>query len=178
MLEKGFHAVGLNEILTAVNVPKGSFYHHFKSKEDFGVELLRHYTSTGAEHQRKILLSPVPEADPMQRLMTFFENNVSKYCESEGKCPCLALKLASEVSNFSDAMRNVLAKSCADTIETLAAVIREGIELGKMNPKVKPDEVAAMIFDLWTGASLRAASERSTGPYRSAIAIFKEKLAP
>ena len=32
MLEKSFHSVGLNEILTTVNVPKGSFYHHFASR--------------------------------------------------------------------------------------------------------------------------------------------------
>jgi TetR/AcrR family transcriptional repressor of nem operon len=178
MLEKGFHAVGLNEILAAVNVPKGSFYHHFKSKEHFGVELLEHYTAAGTDYKRKVLLSPTPESDPIQRLLTFFENNVSKYCESDGKCQCLALKLASEVSNFSDDMRHVLARSCAESIEILASVVREGIEKGKVNPKVIPDEVAALIFDLWTGASLRAASERSTAPYRSAIAVFKANLAP
>jgi TetR/AcrR family transcriptional repressor of nem operon len=28
---KGFSAVGLNEVLTAAGVPKGSFYHYFGS---------------------------------------------------------------------------------------------------------------------------------------------------
>ena len=45
MLEKSFHSVGLTEILEAVKVPKGSFYHHFKSKEQFGVEMLKHYVA-------------------------------------------------------------------------------------------------------------------------------------
>ena len=33
---KGFVGVGLSEILTVANVPKGSFYHYFSSKERFG----------------------------------------------------------------------------------------------------------------------------------------------
>jgi AcrR family transcriptional regulator len=45
MLSKSFHSVGLREILKAVKVPRGSFYHHFSSKEQFGVELLQHYVN-------------------------------------------------------------------------------------------------------------------------------------
>ena len=39
MLERSFHSVGLNQILASVKVPKGSFYHYFESKEQFGVEI-------------------------------------------------------------------------------------------------------------------------------------------
>ena len=40
---KGFASVGLNEILTAAGVPKGSFYHYFASKEQYGQALLQDY---------------------------------------------------------------------------------------------------------------------------------------
>ena len=56
MLERSFHSVGLNQILSAVKVPKGSFYHYFKSKEEFGVEMLTHYASTSNAYRRKMLL--------------------------------------------------------------------------------------------------------------------------
>lgn len=37
--EKGFNGVGLNEILSAAGVPKGSLYHHFPNgKEDLALE--------------------------------------------------------------------------------------------------------------------------------------------
>lgn len=45
MAGKGFSAVGLNEVLAAAGVPKGSFYHYFASKEAFGQALLEKYTS-------------------------------------------------------------------------------------------------------------------------------------
>jgi len=43
---KGFAAVGLAEILGEAGVPKGSFYHYFKSKEAFGAEMLARYFIT------------------------------------------------------------------------------------------------------------------------------------
>ncbi|HDZ15816.1 MAG TPA: TetR/AcrR family transcriptional regulator, partial [Methylophaga aminisulfidivorans] len=43
ILGKGFSAVGLSEILKTAQVPKGSFYHYFDSKEHFGTALLENY---------------------------------------------------------------------------------------------------------------------------------------
>jgi TetR/AcrR family transcriptional repressor of nem operon len=46
---KGYAAVGLNEILAAAGVPKGSFYHYFESKDAFGEALLESYFETYLE---------------------------------------------------------------------------------------------------------------------------------
>ena len=59
MLTKSFHSVGLAEILAAVKVPKGSFYHHFSSKEQFGVELISHYVQEHTARLRKFFGAPL-----------------------------------------------------------------------------------------------------------------------
>jgi TetR/AcrR family transcriptional repressor of nem operon len=41
--QKGFNDAGLQEILEEAQVPKGSFYFYFKSKEDFGLQLIDYY---------------------------------------------------------------------------------------------------------------------------------------
>ena len=38
---RGFAGVGLAEILAGAQVPKGSFYHYFGSKEQYGQTLLQ-----------------------------------------------------------------------------------------------------------------------------------------
>ncbi|MCP4647562.1 MAG: TetR/AcrR family transcriptional regulator, partial [bacterium] len=45
----GFVATGLSSILTAAEVPKGSFYYYFNSKEEFGLELIK---SLGTQIER------------------------------------------------------------------------------------------------------------------------------
>src|SRR5688572_28308165 len=83
MLQKSFHSVGLNEILAAVKVPKGSFYHYFESKEHFGVELLRHYLAEATAWKRRLLLSTDQEPNPYERFMAFLELNIGKMFEKD-----------------------------------------------------------------------------------------------
>ena len=42
-LQRGFTGMGLSELLKTAEVPKGSFYHYFRSKEAFGVVMLERY---------------------------------------------------------------------------------------------------------------------------------------
>src|SRR4051812_5897328 len=105
MLQKSFHSVGLNEILTAVEVPKGSFYHYFQSKEQFGVELLKHYVADASAWKRRLLLSAEQEPNPFERLMSFLDMTIGKMFEKECQGSCLVAKLATEISSFSNPMR-------------------------------------------------------------------------
>ena len=41
---KGYNHTGLQEILQAAGVPKGSFYNYFKNKEDFGLQVIDFFT--------------------------------------------------------------------------------------------------------------------------------------
>ncbi len=43
MLEKGYSNTGIQEVLSSLGVPKGSFYHYFESKESFAVAIIQHF---------------------------------------------------------------------------------------------------------------------------------------
>ena len=43
LMQQGYHGTGLKEILDAVQIPKGSFYNYFGSKENFAAEVIEHY---------------------------------------------------------------------------------------------------------------------------------------
>lgn len=178
MLAKSFHAVGLNEILATVQVPKGSFYHYFSSKEQFGVEMLKHYVAGATAYKTQMLLSPVPEVDPLQRLLTYLEGTIAKSHEAAGKCPCLVIKLAAEVGDFSEPMRQVLAEGSRQWIGILEQLITEGIASGMISPQLHPGASAAVIQDLWTGAMQRAATTRGTAPLREALTFIRAMLTP
>jgi TetR/AcrR family transcriptional repressor of nem operon len=178
MLAKSFHSVGLNEILTAVKVPKGSFYHYFQSKEQFGVEMLRHYVNEASEWKRKLLLSTDQEPNPFLRLTAYLDLSAAHLLEKDCQCSCLVSKLASEVATFSPPMRAVLADGVREWRGIFEQVIAEGQKKGVIRKKIDPAETAGIIGDLWMGASQRCQLEQNVAPIRAAAKFIREYLSP
>ena len=72
MRRHGYGATGLQEILDVAGVPKGSFYHHFSSKEEFAAAVLERYVALEGEHASKVLGST--RQAPLKRLQRYFED--------------------------------------------------------------------------------------------------------
>ena len=99
----GFAAVGLSEILAAAGVPKGSFYHWFRSKEQFGEALLeRHFE--GYLQQTDALLA-APGHTATARLLAFFGLWHALQSGDDLAERCLVVKLSAEVCDLSESMR-------------------------------------------------------------------------
>lgn len=152
ILGKGFSAVGLNEVLSAADVPKGSFYHYFKSKEMFGEALLDSYFDDYLTQLDALLSRPGQTA--AARLMAYWQ----QWQESQlGECVdgrCLAVKLGGEVSDLSEAMRLALHRGTDRVIDRLARCIREGITDGSLQSTLDPQQTAQTLYETWLGATL------------------------
>jgi len=62
MTHRGYTRVGLAEVVAAAQVPKGSFYHYFKSKDEFGQAVLDQYFSDYLKVVGTLLEGPLPAA--------------------------------------------------------------------------------------------------------------------
>ncbi len=71
MFEKGYSNTGIQEVLSSLGVPKGSFYHYFESKENFAVEIIRYFDKGYTADLIAVLQNPAET--PLQRLRTFCE---------------------------------------------------------------------------------------------------------
>ena len=128
ILGKGFSAVGLAEILGTAGVPKGSFYHYFRSKEQFGIELVQHYFSLYLS--RLEVLFQDESLTPSQRIMTYWTRWYQLYREGNCEEQCLVVKLSAEVSDLSEAMRlmastaRLISSAVADCSSAAVAMAR------------------------------------------------------
>lgn len=178
MLAKSFHSVGLNEILSAVKVPKGSFYHYFTSKEQFGVELIRHYVSEATAFKRRMLLTEQLSDNPYERIMTYCNGAVARSAECSCQAGCLITKLCAEVATMSDDMRNEVAKGMKDWCEIYTQLVEEGQRQGVIRADLKPKIAGYVLHDVWLGAMQRMLVERNVAPLRNAAAFVQSYLAP
>lgn len=105
LLEKSFECVSLNEILKAVNTPKGCFYHHFASKEAFGVELVQHHVKDTVTRLMGVLFNRDLEPNARLRILSHYELAIARFIENDGKPTCLLLKFTSESGFTSPTMR-------------------------------------------------------------------------
>jgi TetR/AcrR family transcriptional repressor of nem operon len=171
---KGFSAVGLNEILTAAGVPKGSFYHYFDSKEGFGEALLESYFKDYMERLDALLATPHMKA--ADRLLNYFSFWLETQASNDPEGKCLAVKLGAEVSDLSEPMRGVLERGTQHIVERLAACIDAAVADGSLSADKDGHVVATALYELWLGASLLAKITRNRRPLVAAMATTRQLL--
>jgi TetR/AcrR family transcriptional repressor of nem operon len=169
ILGKGFSAAGLNELLGAAAVPKGSFYHYFKSKESFGEALLDSYF---ADYLQRLdaLLEQGANTTAAQRLMGYWTlwRDTQASDGPEGKC--LVVKLGGEVSDLSETMRVALEQGTDRIIQRLAVCIGEGIADGSLPDSLDARHTAQTLYQMWLGATLLAKIRQDQRPLADALA--------
>ncbi|WP_346828106.1 TetR/AcrR family transcriptional regulator [Serratia inhibens] len=175
-LRLGFTGMGLSELLTTAGVPKGSFYHYFRSKEAFGEGMLqRYFEHYDIEMQR---LFSDDKSDARHQLLSYYAQAISFHCRSECHNACLAVKLSAEVSDLSEPMRHALETGTARVIGHLQDAIERGIREGSLSIAMSPAATAETLYSLWLGASLRAKIRRSVAPLTSALESIELLLRP
>ncbi len=153
---RGFHATGVQDITAAAEVPKGTFYTHFDSKERFGAEVLGRYWERRADRGLAILSDE--SRTPMERLRAYFA------ARTQGMGPfdkgCLIGNFSAELANESRLVRNRLASVFAAWTQILAGCIREAQAAGELRTTLDADTIAAFLIDAYEGAVLRTKVDR------------------
>jgi TetR/AcrR family transcriptional repressor of nem operon len=174
ILGKGFSAVGLNELLTEAGVPKGSFYHYFKSKEQFGEALLDSYF---ADYQARLdARLKHGQGTAAQRLLSYWTTwlETQSCAGAEGKC--LAVKLGGEVCDLSEAMRSALHNGTTRIVEALAECIDAGARDGSLPAQIDSRQTAQTLYSLWLGATLLSKIRREPSALDAALAATLKLL--
>lgn len=151
MAQKGFSSVGLNEILQTAGVPKGSFYHYFKSKELYGQALLEDYfVGYLADMERRLTL---PGLTAYERLMDYWQGWQDRCVLGNHGDECLVVKLSAEVADLSESMRLTLRDGTEQVVSRLTSCIEQG-QAEKNLPETDARQLAETLYQLWLGASL------------------------
>lgn len=160
--EQGYHATGINAVLKAAAVPKGSFYHYFASKEDFGLAVIEAFAET--YEARLAALLDDDGRSPLDRLRCFFAAGRDDMTDCDHSRGCLIGNLGQELS-----ARNALFRERLDNIlrrweQRLAGCLEEARAVGELAPDTDCVALASFILTGWQGAMLRAKTLKSASP--------------
>ncbi|MDR3612197.1 MAG: TetR family transcriptional regulator C-terminal domain-containing protein [Candidatus Obscuribacterales bacterium] len=174
MLEKGYSNTGIAEILGALNIPKGSFYHYFESKENYAVEIIHSYDERQTADLIRILRDT--ELSPLSRLRAYCEEGKTMLSARECRKGCLVGNLSQEMADQSEVLRQELSSVLNKWQDMFIACIDEGQAVGEITKQFPAQALAELFQAGWTGAMLRAKTVKSTHSLDVFITVFVDAM--
>jgi TetR/AcrR family transcriptional repressor of nem operon len=169
LLEHGYHDLGIQALIEATGIPKGSFYHHFVNKEDFALQVIDQYM--GHVHAGLDACLGDRTRLPLERVRGFFELVQQSY-RKEGYLGCLLGGLGQELSGVSEVFRRKIEECFSAIAKRLAVCLEEARLRGDLPAGSNPQHLAGLLVDCWEGAALRSRLRGSAAPLTAMLDFY------
>jgi TetR/AcrR family transcriptional repressor of nem operon len=155
----GFHGTSVDDLLAAAGAPKGSFYHHFGSKNAFAKVVIAEYMA----QQLALLKGFAARSDltALQKITAYFAELQSRLERKESRVGCLVGKFATELAPSSAEFSSVLSGALKDWRVVIAKLMTEGHKDGSIRRDMSSTQQAVLLQSLIQGSLVLALAERS-----------------
>jgi TetR/AcrR family transcriptional regulator, transcriptional repressor for nem operon len=171
MQKHGYYGTSIDDVLDSIQIPKGSFYYYFKSKEQFAVEVLDYYCQSVIKSIDKILLNS--EISPRDRVLKMYSDYIDNYINkghfSYGN---FAGKLAQEVGDKIPEIRQAAVQYFDHVRDTHILCLNEAKKAGEIGRGKDAGRIADFIIYSWEGAVMRMKASGNVKP----LFVFRELL--
>jgi TetR/AcrR family transcriptional repressor of nem operon len=173
LLEHGYNDLGMQALLERTQTPKGSFYHHFRDKEDFALHVIDYYMD--AVHAGLDHCLDDPARSPLDRVRHFFEMTQQNYRE-QGYMGCLLGGLGQELSGVSETFRRKIEECFSVIARRLARCLKEARDKGEIRADVDPLRLANLLVNCWEGAALRSRLRGDASPLGGMLDFYFQSV--
>jgi TetR/AcrR family transcriptional repressor of nem operon len=170
ILSKGFNATGVEAILKQANVPKGSFYNFFSSKEEFGLAIIDQYVAEVGEIFHTIFTDE--SLPPLERIKKSFEARIAKFEGYDCTKGCLLGNLSLEMSDQYESVRERLVQALQLWTKNLSGLLLQAQEERAIPADINADMLAENLIASFQGALLCAKVRKSLEPLRNFIHLY------
>jgi TetR/AcrR family transcriptional repressor of nem operon len=174
VLSRGFTATGVEAILKQANVPKGSFYNFFSSKEEFALAIIDKYVS-----ERNQLFSPIfsdISLPPLERVKGSFQTLIALFAGNDCSKGCLIGNLGQEMSDQFEAVRQRLEQSLQRWTEELKKLLIEAQKENAIPADLDAEMLAENLIASFQGALLRSKIKKSPEPLRNFVHLYFDRF--
>ncbi len=167
---QGFNATGIDSVLKEAGIPKGSFYHYFKSKEEFGLAVIDHFAERYDQWLNTFLGDE--ETTPLNRIRNYMESGLMRLEQNLCAKGCLIGNLGQELADSNERFRSRLDEIFNSWKDRFAICLREAQVRGELLDELDPAVLACFLLSGWEGAILRAKVMKSPQPIRDFIHVL------
>jgi len=156
---KGYSATRIEDICEAAGLTKGSFFHHFDSKEALAVAAADYWIEVSGE-----LFAFAPYralADPLDRLLAYVDFRKSLLMGELSEFTCLAGTMVQEVYDTHPAIREACNRSMSEHAATLVPDIEEAMRRRNMHPDWTAESLALYAQATIQGAFILAKAKHN-----------------
>lgn len=173
VLSGGFDATGVETILKQANIPRGSFYNFFPSKEEFGLAIIDLFAEN--LHQTIQLFLQDYSLPPLDRIKRCFEYFITKFESYDCSKGCLIGNLALEMSDKNERFRLRIEEALQNWAKDFSVILSEAQKENAIPSHLDSEMVAENLISSWEGALLRAKVKKSSEPLKNFIYLFFER---
>ncbi len=174
MRVNGYNGTSVKDIVDAAQVPKGSFYNYFDSKEDFAVEALEKVGRNVVDEGSALMGSP--EDAPLDRLTAFFEAHRDRICSEQFTAGCFLGNLGQEMSDSSETIRCKVQQTLATNAAMFRRVLEDARARGRLDSSVDPATTAEFLFNAWEGTLMRMKTDKCREPLDAFLGMLPRLL--
>lgn len=172
--ETGYLSAGIEAVIKNIAVPKGSFYHCFKSKQEFGMAVIDAYGRFFAHKLDKFLLDT--QLAPLQRIETFVLHAGQGMAKYDFRRGCLVGNLLQETPLLPEAFPERLQAILQEWESRVARCLDEAKLRDELATDAPASELARQFWSGWEGAVMRAKLFRSVDPLNQFWAFFRHSI--
>ncbi len=168
----GFSAMSFQDIASEVGIRKPSIIHHFPTKAELGVAIIRRYRDTFAAQLQQISEDP---AKSSWDALEFYFSPYRFFASTPDKV-CLCGALAGEIPALPETMRVEVKRFMEAHQQWLEGILRRGAGRGEFAPTDSPESLSRMIFNSLQGSLLVKRSTEDLSQLEDVIAAISKLL--
>jgi TetR/AcrR family transcriptional regulator, transcriptional repressor for nem operon len=161
---KGYTATRIEDVCAEAGLTKGSFFHHFKSKEDLALAAAEHWEEVTSDLFRSAPYRQL--ADPLDRVLAYVDFRKEILRGELADFTCLVGTMVQEVYDTNPDIREACNRSISSHAATIEADIAEAIRKYGVE-----GEWTAQSLALYTQATLQGAFILAKAKGSSGIAV-------
>jgi len=171
--DRGYSASGMQTIFEKADVTSGGFYHHFESKKDLGLAVIRERV---AEAVQQTWIAPVVSApSTISGLKSVFGSIASELDANQAVRGCPLNNLTLEMAYADADFQELLEEIFANWQRELERVIKRDQKAGVLS-RTSPRKTAAFVIAVYSGAMAMSKVKQSSDPLRTCLSQLTDAL--